>query len=133
MEFTISDDSMKILHCAELNSAMCGCRIPLARLAYTSMAYTSIMTTTIRVDEKTRDRLARRADSHGRSIGDELAAILEDLRWQEFEQDTAELRATPELYAGYLAESAQWLNADLGDGLAESAAAEYPEYQGGQA
>jgi hypothetical protein len=54
------------------------------------------------------------------------------LRWQEFEQDTAELRATPELYAGYLAESAQWLNADLGDGLADSASAEYPEYQGGQ-
>jgi plasmid stability protein len=91
------------------------------------------MTTTIRVDEKTRDRLARRADSHGRSIGDELAAILEDLRWQEFEQDTAELRATPELYAGYLAEAEQWSNADLGDGLAQNAAVEYPEYQGGQA
>jgi Arc-like DNA binding domain len=92
-----------------------------------------MMTTTIRVDERTRDQLARRAETNGRSLGAELAAILQDLRWQEFEEDNATLRANPELYAGYLAECAELDSADLSDTLAESAAAEYPEYQVGGA
>jgi hypothetical protein len=57
----------------------------------------------------------------------------DDMRWKQFEQDCADLRANPGLYAGYLAECAALDSADLSDHLAESAAAEYPEYNGGQA
>jgi excisionase family DNA binding protein len=95
------------------------------------MTHTSTVTTTIRVDERVRDQLARRATANGRSIGAELAAILENLRWQEFKEDTAALRADPELYAGYVAETKEWLDADLGSGLAQTAAAKYSEYQRG--
>ena len=94
--------------------------------------YTSMVTTTIRVDEKTRNHLARRAAEHNRSLGDELAAILENLRWQELEESVRALREDPQRqdeWASYVAERDTWLDARFGDGLGETAAAEYPEYQ----
>lgn len=95
-------------------------------------SYTSVVTTTIRVDENTRNQLARRAAEHNRSLGEELAAILENLRWQELEESVRDLRDDPRRHADradYVAERDAWSDADLGDGLAETAADEYPEYQ----
>jgi plasmid stability protein len=40
-------------------------------------------TTTIKVDAEVRDRLAARASRHGRSAGDELAALLDRLEMIE--------------------------------------------------
>src|SRR5436305_14712793 len=53
---------------------------------YMPNTYASAMAiTTIRVDRGVRDRLAARAANHGRSLGAELEAILEELEWQAIE------------------------------------------------
>lgn len=83
--------------------------------------------TTIRVEAGIRDRLAARARAHGRSLGAELSAMLDDLMWQGIEDGYRRLAANQEEFAVYRAETAEWASADLG-GLASTAADEYPEY-----
>ena len=83
--------------------------------------------TTIRVEADVRYRLAAQAAAHGRSLGAELAAMLDETLWQGIEAGYRRLAAgQPEMQA-YRAEAAEWITADLGD-LADSAADEYPEY-----
>jgi plasmid stability protein len=83
--------------------------------------------TTIRVEAEVRDRLAALAATHGRSLGAELRAMLDEMMWQGIEAGYRRLAADPEEMAAYRAEIAGWTSADLGD-LAASAAEEYPEY-----
>jgi plasmid stability protein len=95
---------------------------------YTAKTYTSSMAmTTIRVEAEVRDRLAARARAHGRSLGAELSAMLDDLMWQGIEDGYRRLAANEAELAAYRAETAEWTGADLG-GLAVTAAEEYPEY-----
>jgi len=83
--------------------------------------------TTIRVDQAVRDRLAALAEAHGRSLGAELAAILDDLQWQAIEAGYRRLAAQPNELAAYHAEAETVSAADLGE-PADTAAREYPEY-----
>jgi hypothetical protein len=96
--------------------------------AYARQPYTSVMAmTTIRVEGEVRDRLAARAHAHGRSLGAELSAMLDDLTWQGIEDGYRRLAANEAEFTAYRDEAAQWTGADLGD-LATTAAEEYPEY-----
>ena len=96
--------------------------------AYAGHAYTLIMAmTTIRVESEVRDRLAARAQVHGRSLGAELGAMLDDLMWRGVEDGYRRLAANDAEFAAYRDETAEWTGADLG-GLAATAAEEYPEY-----
>src|ERR1700734_1062065 len=96
--------------------------------AYTPQPYTSVMAvTTIRVEGDVRDRLAARAHAHGRSLGAELSAMLDDLMWQGIEDGYRRLAANEAEFTSYRDETAQWTGADL-SGLATTAAEEYPEY-----
>lgn len=88
--------------------------------------------TTIRVEVDVRDRLAILAQAHGRSLGAELAAILDDLEWEAIEAGYRRLREEPGHGEAYLAEAESFSRVDVGD-LAETAAEEYPEYNGGPA
>jgi plasmid stability protein len=83
--------------------------------------------TTIRVDTEVRDRLAARAEAHGRSLGAELQAMLDEMMWQGIEAGYRRLAADREEMVAYQAEVAEWTSADLAD-LAATAADEYPEY-----
>ena len=83
--------------------------------------------TTIRVDAEVRDRLAARAEAHGRSLGAELQAMLDEMTWQGIEAGYRRLAEHPEEQAAYRAEAAEWASAGLAD-LAATAAEEYPEY-----
>ena len=83
--------------------------------------------TTIRVEAEVRDQLAARAVLHGRSLGAELRAMLDEIIWQGIEAGYARLRAQAEEMTAYQAEAAEWTSAALGD-LAAAAAQEYPEY-----
>jgi len=83
--------------------------------------------TTIRVDAEVRDRLAARAEAHGRSLGAELRAMLDEMMWQGIEAGYRRLAENRDEEAAYRAESVEWTSADLGD-LAATAAEEYPEY-----
>ena len=95
---------------------------------YTSETYTSAMAmTTIRVDAEVRDRLAARAQAHGRSLGAELGAMLDELMWQGIEDGYRRLAADEAEFAAYRSETAEWIGSDLG-GLASTAGEEYPEY-----
>lgn len=61
---------------------------------YTSLPYTSAMAmTTIRVEAEIRDRLAARAQAHGRSLGAELGAMLDEMMWQGIEAGYRRLAA----------------------------------------
>jgi hypothetical protein len=103
-----------------------------AELPYTPLRHTcivSVTTTTIRVDKLIRDRLAALAEAHGRSLGDELAAVLDDLAWQDIEEGYRRLSANEASIAAYRAESDRWLSVDL-DALASGVHDEYPEYNG---
>jgi plasmid stability protein len=96
--------------------------------AYAAKAYTSMMAmTTIRVEGEVRDRLAARAQAHGRSLGAELSAMLDDLMWRGVEDGYRRLAANDAEFAAYRDETTEWTGADLG-GLAATAAEEYPEY-----
>src|ERR1700704_3337097 len=88
--------------------------------------------TTIRVEASVRDRLAVLAEAHGRSPGAEPAAILDDLEWEAIEAGYRRLAANPDDLAAYLAEAEAFSRLDLRD-LADTAAEEYPEYNGGAA
>jgi plasmid stability protein len=95
---------------------------------YTAQPYTLVMAmTTIRVESEVRDRLAARAHAHGRSLGAELSAMLDDLMWQGIEDGYRRLAANEAEFAAYRDETAEWTGTDLG-GLAATAAEEYPEY-----
>ena len=83
--------------------------------------------TTIRVEAEVRDRLAALAAAHGRSLGAELRAMLDELMWQGIEAGYRRLAADREEMAAYRAEIAEWTSAGIGD-LAATAAGEYPEY-----
>jgi plasmid stability protein len=83
--------------------------------------------TTIRVEREVRDRLAARAAAHGRTLGAEIQALLDDQLWQAIEAGYRRLAADPAEMAAYRAEAEEWTSADLGD-LAATAAEEYPEY-----
>jgi len=83
--------------------------------------------TTIRVEAEVRDRLAALAATHGRSLGAELRAMLDEMMWQGIEAGYRKLAADPEEMAAYRAEIAERTSAGLGD-LAATAAEEYPEY-----
>jgi predicted transcriptional regulator len=61
--------------------------------------------TTIRVEAAVRDRLATLAEAHGRSLGAELAAILDDLEWEAIEAGYRRLAAKPDDLATYLTEA----------------------------
>jgi Arc-like DNA binding domain len=74
-----------------------------------------------------RDRLAARARAHGRSLGAELSAMLDDFMWQGIEDGYRRLATDKAEFAAYRAEVAEWTGADLA-GLAATAADEYPEY-----
>jgi plasmid stability protein len=83
--------------------------------------------TTIRVEAEVRDRLAALAAEHGRSLGAELRAMLDEMMWQGIEAGYRKLAADREEMAVYHAEIAEWTSAGIGD-LAATAAEEYPEY-----
>jgi plasmid stability protein len=83
--------------------------------------------TTIRVEGEIRDRLAARAHAHGRSLGAELSAMLDELTWQGIEDGYRRLATNEAEFTAYLDEMAQWTGADPGS-LATTAAEEYPEY-----
>ncbi len=92
------------------------------------MAYTLLVAmTTIRVEAEVRDRLAARAVAHGRSLGAELRAVLDEMTWQGIEDGYRRLATHQQEMAAYQAEAAEWTSAGLGD-LAATAAEEYPEY-----
>ena len=96
--------------------------------SYASKTYTSMVAmTTIRVESEVRDRLAARAQAHGRSLGAELSAMLDDLMWRGVEDGYRRLAANDAEFAAYRDETTEWTRADLG-GLAATAAEEYPEY-----
>ena len=84
--------------------------------------------TTIRVERTARDRLAALAAAHGRSIGAELEALLDDLAWRGIEAGYLNVADAGEL-SRYREEAETWAAAGL-DELAASAADEYPEYNG---
>jgi plasmid stability protein len=83
--------------------------------------------TTIRVEAEVRDRLAALAAVHGRSLGAELRAMLDEMMWQGIEAGYRRLAADQDEMAAYHAETSEWTSADLGS-LAATAAEEYPEY-----
>ena len=83
--------------------------------------------TTIRVAAEVRDRLAARAVAHGRSLGAELQAMLDEMMWQGIEAGYRRLATHREEFAADQAETVEWTSADL-SGLAATAAEEYPEY-----
>ena len=83
--------------------------------------------TTIRVEAEVRDQLAARAAAHGRSLGAELRAMLDEMMWQGIEAGYRKLAAQEEELAAYRAEAAEWTSAGHGE-LAATAAEEYPEY-----
>lgn len=83
--------------------------------------------TTIRVEAEVRDRLAARAEAHGRSLGAELRAMLDEMVWQGIEAGYRRLATQRGEMAAYQAEVHEWTSADIGE-LASTAAEEYPEY-----
>ncbi|MGH2719396.1 MAG: hypothetical protein ACRDJU_12575 [Actinomycetota bacterium] len=86
--------------------------------------------TTIRVEASVRDQLAALAQAHGRTLGGELGAILNDLEWEAIEAGYRRLREQPGQLQAYLAEAETFSGVGLED-LASTAAQEYPEYNGG--
>jgi plasmid stability protein len=82
---------------------------------------------TIRVKAEVRDRLAARAAAHGRSLGAELQAMLDEMMWQGIEAGYRRLAADHQEMTAYQAEVTAWTSAGLAE-LAATAADEYPEY-----
>src|SRR5258708_12282536 len=84
--------------------------------AYASLTYTSFMAmTTIRVESAVRDQLAARAEAHGRSLGAELRAMLDEMMWQGIEAGYRRLATPQEEMAAYQAEAAERTSAGLRD------------------
>src|SRR4029077_7628608 len=83
---------------------------------HTLYTYTLLMTmTTIRVEADIRDPLAAMAAAHGRSLGAELQAILDEVMWQGIEAGYRKLAADREEMAAYQAEITEWTSADMSD------------------
>jgi len=86
--------------------------------------------TTMKVSVEVRDRLMALADSHGRTLGTELAALVAEAEerewWSSAKQAAARLQANAELWQEYLREADGW-DVAIGDGLGDHAA-EWPEY-----
>lgn len=106
-----------------------GCpHVAVSHSTYALLTYTSFMAmTTIRVEAEVRDRLAAQAAAHGRSLGAELQAMLDEMMWRGIEDGYRRLAAHQQEMAAYQSEAAEWTLAGLGD-LAVTAADEYPEY-----
>ena len=79
-------------------------------------------TTTIRVEQGTRDLLARLAQSQKRPmsqiVSEAIAKYEEDLFWQKAREGYERMNADPEDRAAYDAETRLW-DASLADGLDE--------------
>jgi hypothetical protein len=83
--------------------------------------------TTIRVDTELGAGRGGPGGVHGRSLGAELRAMMDEMMWQGIEAGYRRLAASREEMAAYQAEAAEWTSAGLSD-LASTAADEYPEY-----
>lgn len=86
--------------------------------------------TTMKVSVEVRDRLMSLADSHGRTLGAELAALVEEAEerewWRGAKQAAARLQANADLWEEYLREADGW-DVTISDGLGDHTA-EWPEY-----
>jgi hypothetical protein len=82
----------------------------------------------IRVDQRTRDQLAALAEQDHRTLGEQVAHLVErETMAREFHAAYGQLMADPEGWADYTQERDEWLDAAL-TGLPVPAAEEYPEY-----
>jgi hypothetical protein len=85
--------------------------------------------TTMKLSVDVRDRLMALATAHGRTLGAELAALVDEAEerdwWRNAQQAAARLQADVEQWADYLREADDW-NATVADGLGDHAA-EWPE------
>lgn len=86
--------------------------------------------TTIRVEQAAWDRLAALAEAHGRSLSAEFRAILDDLERLAIDASYRRLAAQSDELAADHAKAERLSSAALGE-LADTAAQEYPEYNGG--
>jgi hypothetical protein len=86
--------------------------------------------TTMKLSVDVRDRLMALATTHGRTLGAELAALVEEAEerdwWGNAKQAAARLQADVEQWEDYLREADDW-NVTFADGLGDHAA-EWPEY-----
>src|ERR1039457_5175821 len=64
--------------------------------------------TTIRVEAEVRDRLAARATTHGRSLGAELQAMLDEMMWQGIEAGDRRLATHWEEVGAYQGGGGEW-------------------------
>ncbi|WP_250285773.1 MULTISPECIES: hypothetical protein [unclassified Frankia] len=91
--------------------------------------------TTMKLPVDVRDRLMALATSHGRTLGAELSALVEEAEeghwWHNAKQSAARLQADPEQWEDYLREAGDW-DVTASDGLG-SGAPEWPEYAEEQA
>lgn len=89
--------------------------------------YTVSMSTTIKVSTELRDRLKSQAAARGRTIGEHLAALADQLEREErFARLRRQIAATaPDARASYLAEVAAW-DAASGDGLPAEDFSDWP-------
>ena len=86
--------------------------------------------TTMKLSVDVRDRLMALATSHGRTLGAELAALVNEAEehdwWRNAKQAAARLQADPEQWEDYLREADDW-DVTVADGLGNHAS-EWPEY-----
>jgi hypothetical protein len=80
----------------------------------------AMASTTVRVDERTRELLREWSKEQRRPIGEIIAEMVEQQQkerfWREMHEDFARLRADPDAWQGYQDELADW-DATLMDGL----------------
>ncbi|WP_131772750.1 MULTISPECIES: Arc family DNA-binding protein [Protofrankia] len=86
--------------------------------------------TTMKLPVDVRDRLMALATSHGRTLGAELAALVEEAEernwWRDAKQAAARLQADSERWEDYLREADGW-DTTVSDGLGNPVS-EWPEY-----
>lgn len=91
--------------------------------------------TTMKLSVEVRDRLMALATGHGRTLGAELAALIDEAEerdwWRNAKQAAARLQADAEQWGDYLREADDW-NVAVADGLGDHAS-EWPEYAEGRA
>jgi hypothetical protein len=90
--------------------------------------------TTMKVPVDVRDRLMVLATGHGRTLGAELATLVDEAEerdwWRDAKQAAARLQADAEQWEEYLSEADAW-GVTVADGLGDHAA-EWPEYAKGR-